>query len=120
MKTEISESVELLEIPRKVWTREESHLLVELCFPNAEKLELVEGELIDRMGKKRPANPQPQDILLIVEISDSTLRIDLETKAKLYARAEIAEYWVVDIPGKQLIVHREPSRGNYANIVTYS
>ena len=42
------------EIPRKVWTREEAHLLVELGFPNAEKLELIEGELINRMGKKRP------------------------------------------------------------------
>ena len=54
METEVSELVKPLEVPRKIWTREESHLLVELCFPNAEKLELIDGELIDRMGKKRP------------------------------------------------------------------
>ena len=41
-------------VPRKVWTREQAHQLVDMGFPNAEKLELVNGELIDHMGKKRP------------------------------------------------------------------
>jgi hypothetical protein len=41
-------------IPRKVWTREEAHRLADSGFPNADKLELVNGEIIDRTGKKRP------------------------------------------------------------------
>ncbi len=41
-------------------------------------------------------NPQPSDLNLIVEISDSTL-FDLTTKAWLYARAGILEYWVLDV-----------------------
>ncbi len=45
-----------LEVPRKLWTRDEAHALVEMGFPNAEKLELIGGELIDRMGKKHPHN----------------------------------------------------------------
>ena len=43
---------EMVTVPRKLWTREEAHALVDLGFPNAEKLELIEGELINRMGKK--------------------------------------------------------------------
>lgn len=38
---------------RKVWTRQDAHRLADSGFPNAEKLELIGGELIDRMGKKR-------------------------------------------------------------------
>jgi len=46
--------VSALETTRKIWTREDTRLLVELGFPNAEKLELIDGELIQRMGKKQP------------------------------------------------------------------
>lgn len=45
-----------LEVPRKVWTRDEVHALVEMGFPDAEKLELIAGELIDHMGKKHLHN----------------------------------------------------------------
>ena len=44
----------LVEIHRKLWTRDEAHALVDLGFPHAERLELIDGELIDRMGKKHP------------------------------------------------------------------
>jgi hypothetical protein len=49
-------TVPLSEIPRKIWTREEAHTLVDLGFPNAEKVELIEGELICRTGKKHLHN----------------------------------------------------------------
>jgi Uma2 family endonuclease len=70
---------------------------------------------------KRPAteysnDPRPSDIHLVVEVSDSTLRFDLGTKANLYARAEIVEYWVVDVNTRQLHVHRNPVNGVYQNI----
>jgi Uma2 family endonuclease len=136
---------------------------------------LIEGELISKMGKKRPhtnvmvimhawllrvfgeqyinpetpidvapednptnepepdlivlskpsrefkdANPQPADLRLVVEISDSTLGFDLTTKAALYARARIVEYWVVDIPGRRIIVHRDPQDGQYRSVVAYA
>jgi len=45
--------VSALETPRKIWTREDTRLLAELGFPNADKLELIDGELIQRMGKKQ-------------------------------------------------------------------
>ncbi len=54
------------------------------------------------------ANPQPGDIRLLVEISDTSLKYDLSVKAALYARAGIFEYWVVDVNGRRLIAHRDP------------
>jgi Uma2 family endonuclease len=61
-------------------------------------------------------DPRPSDIYLVVEVSDSTLRFDLGTKANLYARAEIVEYWVVDVNARQLHVHRDPVNGAYQHI----
>ena len=43
-----------IEIPRKIWTRQDLALLVEAGLPNAHRLELFNGDLLDRMGKKRP------------------------------------------------------------------
>src|ERR1700678_623537 len=56
----------------------------------------------------RSANPSPQDLHLVVEVADTTLNFDLTTKAALYARAGVADYWVLDVNGRRLIVHREP------------
>jgi Uma2 family endonuclease len=66
-------------------------------------------------------NPLPVDIRLLVEISDSSLAFDLRTKAALYARAGIPEYWVVDVHGRRLIVHREPKPGGtFGSVLSYS
>ena len=50
----------------------------------------------------------PEDIALLIEVSNTTLDHDLGVKAKLYARAGIPEYWVVDIKGRRIHQHREP------------
>jgi Uma2 family endonuclease len=64
-------------------------------------------------------HPLPGEIKLIVEVSDSSVRFDLVTKAKLYARSRFPEYWVVDIPGRRVVVHRDPADSGYTNIVQY-
>jgi Uma2 family endonuclease len=64
-------------------------------------------------------NPQPRDLQLVVEVSDSSLAFDLTTKAALYARAEIAEYWVLDVNRRRLIVHRTPADGKYHSVEVY-
>lgn len=46
---------------------------------------------------------------LVIEISDATLRADQTTKAALYARAQIAEYWIVNLVDRTLEVRRQPS-----------
>jgi Uma2 family endonuclease len=161
--------------PRKRWTRAECDRLEALGVFDQQHLELIEGELIDKMGKNRPhvnaaalltawliqlfgalrvnaeapidvapednptnepepdlivlkpefsgfrtARPQPRDLALVVEIADSSLAFDLTTKASLYARAGIIEYWILDVPGRRLIVHRQPAGGDYRSVVSYS
>ncbi len=160
--------------PRKRWTRGECATLEASGLWDQQHLELVQGELISKMGKKRPhvnalvavqawlvrtfgeqfvnpeapidvapednptnepepdlvvltkpsrefrdANPRPVDLCLVVEISGSTLGFDLTTKAELYARAGIVEYWVVDVAARRLIVHREPREGLYRSVTAY-
>ncbi len=51
----------------------------------------------------------PTTAELVMEISDATLRADQTTKAALYARAEIAEYWIVNLVERTLEVRRQPS-----------
>lgn len=65
-------------------------------------------------------NPTPNDILLCIEVADTTLRKDRVTKAKLYARAGIVEYWIADTNARTIIVHREPTKGKYQSVVTYN
>jgi len=64
-------------------------------------------------------NPTPRDLHLVVEIADTTLYMNLRTKAALYARAGIVEYWVFDISGRRMIVDREPKNGSYQSVVGY-
>jgi Uma2 family endonuclease len=64
-------------------------------------------------------NPEPRDLNLVVEISDTTLAFDLTTKAWLYARAGIIEHWVLDVTGRRLIVHRNPVSGKYESVTVY-
>lgn len=164
-----------VEPPRKRWTRQECATLEASGIWAEQHLELIEGELISKMGKKRPhtnvmvimhvwllrvfgaefinqetsidvasadnvinepepdlivlskpsreirdQNPQPAEGHLVVEIADSTLRFDLTVKARLYARAGIADYWVVDIPSRRIIVHRDPQEGQYRSVVAYA
>jgi Uma2 family endonuclease len=60
------------------------------------------------------ATPTPADVLLLVEIADTTLRTDLGRKARIYASGGVAEYWVVDLNNRVLYVHREAAGATYA------
>lgn len=61
-------------------------------------------------------HPEPQDIVLVVEVADTSLKFDLTTKATLYAEAGIPEYWVLDVIQQQLHVLRDPVNGVYTNV----
>jgi Uma2 family endonuclease len=60
------------------------------------------------------ATPTPADVLLLVEVADTTLRTDLGRKARIYAAGGVSEYWVVDLNNRVLYVHRSPAHGTYA------
>ena len=174
MPVAVTELPPRLDPPRKLWTRSECDALSSSGLLENEELELIEGELINKMGKKRPhsisllllhewllatfgartvhqetpidvapqdnptnepepdlivlkrdaaqfinQNPRPEDLHLVVEVSDTTLGFDLTTKAALYARAGIVEYWVLDIAVRRMIVHRDPQGGRYTSVAAY-
>ncbi len=73
-------------------------------------LAMVRGTILDYAEQ----HPRPEQIYLIVEVADSTLKQDCEVKDKLYAQAGIADYWVVDVPNRQLHIFREPTPTDYA------
>jgi len=60
-------------------------------------------------------HPGAADVLLLVEVSDSSLAYDRDTKLALYARFGVPEVWIVDIPGGALEVYRAPEDGAYAH-----
>jgi Uma2 family endonuclease len=66
------------------------------------------------------AHPVPQDVLLIIEVSDSSLGKDRGSKLELYAEAGIRDYWIVDIQGRCVIVHREPQGLIFGDVRTYT
>ena len=58
-------------------------------------------------------HPYPEDIYWLLEISNTTLEEDLGKKKKIYAQANINEYWVIDLNTREIIVFREPSGNDY-------
>ncbi|HEY9084843.1 MAG TPA: Uma2 family endonuclease [Candidatus Tyrphobacter sp.] len=63
-------------------------------------------------------HPNPDDVLLPVEISDSSLELDRKIKLPLYAAAGIAEVWIVDLTSNAIEIYTEPYEGRYARAHT--
>ena len=75
--------------------------------------------LIRRSDFYVAAYPCPQDIYLIIEVSDSTLDYDRYTKIPLYAEANIKEVWIINLKEECLEVYRHPLQGSYQDIQKY-
>lgn len=71
------------------------------------------------LSQFQQANPVAQNVRLLVEVSEATRYFDRGTKADLYARAGIVEYWVLDLVSRQLHIHREPREGKYQRVVVH-
>ena len=65
----------------------------------------------------RDALPRPDDILLLIEVSHTTLRYDRDIKIPLYARHDISEVWLIDVQGEALEIYLEPSSKGYQQII---
>ncbi|HTQ09587.1 MAG TPA: Uma2 family endonuclease [Fimbriimonadaceae bacterium] len=76
---------------------------------------LVAAGPIDRYDRRHPG---PADVLLVVEVCDTSLRTDRQIKAPLYAAFGIPEYWILDLNAKRLEVYREPSASGYSQVET--
>ena len=67
----------------------------------------------------RSAHPGPDDILLVVEVADTTLAADRSIKMPLYARHGVPEAWLVDVRGDVIHVYRDPAADGYRVVSTY-
>ncbi len=85
--------------------------------PNSEP----EPDLVLAKGpdaRYRNRHPEAADVLLLIEVTDTTLARDRQRKLPQYAEQAISEVWVVDLNAKAVIVHREPSGATYRDIRT--
>lgn len=64
----------------------------------------------------RSAPAGPEDVLLLVEVADSSLGYDRDFKLPLYARAGIPEVWIVNRGDARIEVYREPEGGRYRSV----
>lgn len=65
-------------------------------------------------------HPYPEDIFWVIEYSNSSLEKDLNLKSQVYAEVNIAEYWVVNLRNRSLIVFRDPQAGQYMSQTSHT
>ncbi|MGI8500956.1 MAG: Uma2 family endonuclease [Hassallia sp.] len=87
-----------------------------IILPNDSELEpdivIARGQADDYLSN----HPLPEDILLVIEVSDSTLKYDQNTKLELYAEAKISDYWIFNLLANQLERYSQPyqdAQGNF-------
>ncbi|MCC7368054.1 MAG: Uma2 family endonuclease [Chloroflexi bacterium] len=96
-----------------------------LTFTTQGTLQLAERSgpepdlVILRAQTSRRRRPRPRDALLVVEVANTSLGYDRRTKATIYARADIPEYWIVDLNGERIEVYTEPSEIGYRVLRVY-
>lgn len=73
----------------------------------------TEEDYVDR-------HPGPEDVPLVIEVADSSVSTDRSTKQRLYATAEVARYWLVNLPDSQVEVYEQPdsASGKYTQQTT--
>lgn len=64
----------------------------------------------------RNSHPQPEDIFLLIEVADTTVKYDREVKIPLYAEANIPEVWLMDVNQEVIEVYRNPIDGVYQDV----
>ena len=99
----------------KVWVRVQNSIGI----PELDSAPQPDLAWVARRDYSR-GRPVGEDVLLVIEASESSLRFDLGKKAELYAAAGIADYWVVDIAARSIVVHRDPAAGRYRDVRTYA
>ena len=72
------------------------------------------------ISKRKAPGPHPQKALLLIEVSNSSLRLDRKVKAPLYAEGGSPEYWIVDVAAARLEVFRAPVAGTWTEHFTLS
>lgn len=93
----------------KAWVRQQLPITI---APNSEpEPDIAIVKLNDRRYRDR--HPVPEEIFLLIEVADSSLTYDRDRKAQVYAKANIPEYWIIDVNQRQVLVFREPQGDAY-------
>ena len=71
-------------------------------------------------SKYRTRHPGPGDILLLVEVADTSLRVDRDLKVGVYATSDIPEVWLIDLAHGEISRHRRPTASRYQESETLS
>jgi Uma2 family endonuclease len=66
-----------------------------------------------------PRHPTAGEILLLIEVAESSLDFDRGEKADLYAAARIIEYWIINLVDHTIDTHRDPHDGHYRNVQSF-
>jgi Uma2 family endonuclease len=80
---------------------------------------LVEPDLLVVPRGTRMREIAGPDVLLLIEVADSSLPYDLRVKAPLYAQHGVRDYWVVDAVRQTIRIHRAPETGVYTDVEEY-
>jgi Uma2 family endonuclease len=62
------------------------------------------------------SHPRPQDVLLLIEVAESSARYDRNIKILLYARNGVPEVWLLDLPQRRLEIYHSPKQGKYTHV----
>lgn len=107
--TVIGELLAGLARSRGAHVREEKPILLNAEYEPQPDVAVVRGP----KGRYRARFPAPEDLILVVEVSDSTLDHDRNLKLPAYAAAGVAECWLVNLPEQRVEVYRDPSPTGY-------
>jgi Uma2 family endonuclease len=103
-------------LPRgKVWVRVQNSV----GLPELESAPEPDLAWVARRNYSR-SRPRSSDVLLIVEVAESSLRYDRGAKAGLYAEAGIKEYWIFNLVDAVVEVRRDPVAGKYQSLQQFS
>ena len=100
---------------RKAWVRVQNSI----GLPSLESAPEPDIAWVARRDYSK-GRPTEKDVLLVIEVAETSLQYDCGEKADLYAAAGVADYWVVNVPGRSIEVRRDPAEGRYRSVQTYS
>jgi Uma2 family endonuclease len=83
---------------------------------NEPEPDIVLSDLTKYDGKR---HPRPEETLLVIEVSDTTLKYDRDVKLPLYAEAGIAEVWIINLKKDIIEVHQKPFNDIYQTVKIY-
>jgi Uma2 family endonuclease len=91
-----------------------------LPVPLSERSEPEPDFALLRWRERYRAKAAPADVLLFIEVADTSLRYDQLVKSPLYARAAIPEYWIVDLTADVVEVHDLPGPEGYGRVRSFA